>query len=266
MLIDATIRGGNERMSHIIVDRHSPTRRPEGLPVMYQCWNKLLFLHWQVDAVALAKLLPPGLTLDTFEGTAYVGLVPFTMSGIRPRGLPAVSWLSNFHETNVRTYVLDGNADPGVWFFSLEAANPIAVGIARSWFHLPYYYSRMSVSEDAQGWLTYDCERRYSRANAAGCHVVARPTGETEPARLGTLEHFLAERYILYSLRRGRLAKGRVHHASYPLQRAEVVEVEENLLNVAKIVRPDTTPLAHYAAGVSVEVFALNDVIEGTMS
>ena len=249
-------------MSSLAIDRHSPTLRPDGSPVMYQSWNKLLFLHWEIDPAELARLLPPGLTLDTFDGKAYVGLVPFTMSGVRPRGLPSVSWLSDFHETNVRTYVLDENSDPGVWFFSLEAANAIAVAIARSWFHLPYYYARMSLTTDREGWITYSCHRQFSKANAPGCHVVARPTGNIEPARYGTLEHFLAERYILYALRRGRLAKGRVHHTPYPLQSAEIHSMTESLLSSAKIIRPDTPPIAHYASGVTVEVFGLNDVLE----
>lgn len=252
-------------MTNSIIDRRLPTLRPDGSPVMYQRWNTLLFLHWEVDAVALATSLPPGLTLDTFEGKAYVGLVPFTMSGIRPRQLPAVSWLSNFHETNVRTYVLHENSDPGVWFFSLEAANPIAVAIARNWFHLPYFYARMSLTTDDRGWITYSCHRCFSGANSPGCHVVARPTGEVQHAEYGTLDHFLAERYILYSLRRGRLATGRVHHSPYPLQRAEVVTVEENLLSSAKIVKPDEAPIAHFAAGVTVEVFPLKDINEKTM-
>jgi uncharacterized protein YqjF (DUF2071 family) len=242
------------------IDRHSPTLRPEGQAVMYQSWNTLLFLHWEVDPEPLARLLPPGVELDTYEGKAYVGLVPFTMTGVRPRRLPAVSWLSNFHETNVRTYVHCRNANPGVWFFSLDAANAIAVGLARKWFHLPYYYAGMSLSKDSSGWITYRSARRFSNGRPAGCHVVARPVGEVEPARLGSLEHFLAERYILYASRGRGLALGRVHHSPYPLQRAEVLSVEETLLAAAGIARPETAPLAHFASGVRVDVFGLENV------
>ncbi len=122
------------------IDRIRPTLRPRRLAVMRMNWRDLLFLHWPVPAVILRALIPPQLELDLFEGTAYVGLVPFTMTGVRPVGVPPVPGLSSFHETNVRTYVRLGDRDPGVWFFSLDAANPIAVKLARSLFHLPYHY------------------------------------------------------------------------------------------------------------------------------
>src|SRR4051812_19283047 len=109
----------------IEIDRIAPTHRPSGRTVMRQNWSDLLFLHWEVPVEALRLLLPPGVELDTFEGRAYVGLVPFTMTGVRPTLLPAFPPLSNFHETNVRTYVHFQGRDPGVWFFSLDAANSI---------------------------------------------------------------------------------------------------------------------------------------------
>lgn len=246
------------------VDRLSPTVRPTGPAMMYQCWNTLLFLHWEVQAEPLAALLPPGLELDTFEGKAYVGLVPFTMVGVRPRGLPAVSWLSNFHETNVRTYVRTASSEPGVWFFSLEAANPVAVALARIFFHLPYYYAAMELTTDDQGWITYSSRRNFSSPKPPNCHIVARPIGTVEPAKYGTLEYFLAERYILYTSRRGGLQRGRVHHSAYPLQRAEAVKVEENLISSAGIVRPETAPMAHFATGVVVDVFSLENVVDST--
>src|SRR4051812_24259993 len=107
------------------IDRLAPGRCPDRQPVMYQKWRSLLFLHWALPPEAVRPLLPAGLDLDVYQGSAYVGLVPFTMRGVRPVGLPAVPWLSNFHETNVRTYVHAGGRDPGVWFFSLDAANPV---------------------------------------------------------------------------------------------------------------------------------------------
>src|SRR5215470_10299103 len=110
---------------------------------MRQNWRELLFLHWEIRPDRVRRLVPPQLDLDLFEGTAYVGLVPFTMTGVRPVGLLPVPRLSRFHETNVRTYVHRAGRDPGVWFFSLDAANRLAVLGARIGFHLPYYHARM---------------------------------------------------------------------------------------------------------------------------
>ncbi len=244
-----------------LIDRLSPRRRPDRRPVMYQEWYHLLFIHWEVPAEPLRSLLPPGLELDTFEGRAYVGLVPFTMRAIRPRRLPSVPCLSNFHETNVRTYVHRDGRDPGVWFFSLDAANPVAVAIARATFGLPYFHARMCVEVDPGGGagpaLTYVSERVRPASRPALSEVRARVIGPVEPAEPGSLEFFLAERYLLYSAHRGRLRRGQVHHAPYPLQRAELDTLDETLLAVADIDRPDVEPLVHYASGVHVEVFGL---------
>ena len=243
------------------IDRLAPRRRPDRRPVMYQEWHHLLFLHWDVPAEPLRALIPPGLELDTFEGRAFVGLVPFTMRGIRPRRLPSAPCLSNFHETNVRTYVHRDGRDPGVWFFSLDAANPAAVALARSWFGLPYHHARMCVDVEPRGEagpaLTYVSERRRAGGRRALSEVRARAIGQVEPAVTGSLEFFLAERYLLYSTLGGRLRRGQVHHAPYPHRRAEVDTLDETLLAAAGIDRPDAEPLAHYAAGVRVEVFGL---------
>jgi uncharacterized protein YqjF (DUF2071 family) len=224
---------------------------------MYQKWSALTFLHWEADAEMLQGMLPAGLTLDTFEGRAFVGLVPFTMSGIRPRGMPAVRGLSDFHETNVRTYVHCGGQDPGVWFFSLEAANAIAVRLARAWFHLPYHYAEMSLQVDTDGTHTYESRRLWPKPVPAHCRVMARPVSEPAAALPGSLEHFLAERYLLYSSDGNRLWRGQVHHAPYPLQRAEACLVDQTLTKAAGITHSEGLPMAHYAGGVSVEVFGL---------
>ena len=130
------------------IDRIGPTREPDRRPVMRQSWRELLFLHWPISPDQLRPLVPPSLDLDLFEGIAYVGLVPFTMTGVRPVGLPSVRGISNFHETNVRTYVHRDGRDPGVWFFSLDAANRLAVYLARTFFHLPYYHARMFLEHE----------------------------------------------------------------------------------------------------------------------
>jgi uncharacterized protein YqjF (DUF2071 family) len=245
-------------------DRVALTRRPEGRPVMNQRWQNLLFLHWEVSVDLIQSLLPNGLAVDTFEGKAYVGLVPFTMRGVRPARLPAVRGLSNFHETNVRTYVHHRGQRPGVWFFSLDAANAVGVALGRRWFGLPYFLARMSLKAEVAGGglrLAYASDRIYPGPKPASTRVAATVDSPITPARVGTLEYFLAERYLLYSSPSpGIMATGRVHHSPYPLQVAEVTDLTESLVRAAGIDRPDVPPLAHYAEGVNVEVFGLERI------
>jgi uncharacterized protein YqjF (DUF2071 family) len=230
---------------------------------MRQNWRELLFLHWAVPAEPLRAVVPPQLDLDLFEDKAYVGLVPFTMTGVRPIGLPPVPGLSSFHETNVRTYVHRAGCDPGVWFFSLDAANQLAVLGARIGFHLPYYHSRMFLERtpssrpgDPQS-IVYAGVRRRPGPTPAWYMIRATPTGSVQTAQPGTLEHFLVERYFLYSLAGSRLFRGQVHHHPYPLQSAEVLSLDEDLLAAAGIARPDAAPLAHFSPGVDVRVYGL---------
>ncbi len=251
----------------VAIDRISPTLRPRRHAVMWMNWRDLLFLHWPVPADALRALIPPQLELDLFEGTAYVGLVPFTMTGVRPVGVPPVPGLSSFHETNVRTYVRLGNRDPGVWFFSLDAANGIAVKLARSLFHLPYHYARMFLEHeprsgpDSPAPILYAGVRHWPGPLPASYTIRATPTGTVQPAEPATLEHFLVERYLLYSLRKNQLYQGRVHHTPYPLQPANLLSLDENLLAAAGLDLPTTTtPITHFAIGVNVEVFPLQRV------
>lgn len=254
-------------------DRLLLTHRPAGRPVMRQRWEHLLFLHWEVAAEALARLLPPGLEVDLFDGRAYVGLVAFTMAGVRPSGLPSVQGLSNFHETNVRTYVKTPEGLPGVWFFSLDAANLAAVMIARTWFRLPYYYARMGLqAREGPGgaWaLSYASKRLYPKTPPASTRIEAEVDGPTAPAVPETLEFFLAERYLLYTRSRkprrtgvdgSNLMRGRVHHTSYPLRSARVLDLEESALAAAGVARPEEAPIAHYARQVVVDVFGLEPV------
>jgi uncharacterized protein YqjF (DUF2071 family) len=226
---------------------------------MRQNWHHLLFLHWVVAPERLRPLVPPELELDLFEGRAYVGLVPFTMRGVRPVWAPAVRGLSNFHETNVRTYVHHAGRDPGVWFFSLDAANPVAVVLARTFFHLPYFHARMRLTREPEA-ISYESQRLRSRGAPATCQVRCTPMGSPAPAQPGTLEYFLAERYLLYAAHRGQLYRGQVHHTPYPLQPAGVSELDETLLAAAGIEHRNGTPLAHFAQGVEVEVFPLTPV------
>jgi uncharacterized protein len=247
------------------IDRVAPAARPAGHCVMHQRWAHLLFLHWAVPADDLRPRLPASLEPDTFDGQAYVGLVPFTITGARPRSCPSVPGLSNFHEVNVRTYVHTAGRDPGVWFFSLDAANRLAVWGAKRFFHLPYHFARMrlcedSVAEDQAHEVHYRSTRVAPGARPASCALRYRPTGEPNPAAPGTLEHFLVERYILYAQNGQNLFRARVHHAPYPLQTAALLSLEENLVAAAGITPPVITPLVHYAREVRTEVFGLERV------
>jgi uncharacterized protein YqjF (DUF2071 family) len=241
------------------IDRITPTLRPPDRTVMYQGWRHLLFLHWIVPSEVLVPMLPPGLTVDTFEGNAYVGLVPFTMVGVRPAWFPRFPPITDFHETNVRTYVHKDGANPGVWFLSLDAANALAVRVARAQWRLPYHYSRMEMKHDGE-WIDYGVDRLWPPPTPARLRVRYRPVGPVSPAEPGTLEHFLAERYLLYAYRDGLLYRGQVHHAPYPLQPAEAADLDETLLAASNIQRPEGLPLVHYARGVDVRIFSLRRI------
>jgi uncharacterized protein len=234
-------------------------RRPVGRPVMHQSWHDLLFLHFSVEPEVVQRLLPGGLQVDTFpkngEQRAWIGLVPFRMSGIRPHGMPAAPWLSAFPETNVRTYVHQEGREPGVWFFSLDAARWIACQIARATFSLPYYHSVMSVTREADR-ISYR-SRRYNRSSGQPTLGIEARIGESAgTAEPGTLEFFLVERYLLYSLRGGQLWKGQVHHVPYPLRAAELQTCDQSLVGACGI---DCNEWEHvlFSDGVDVEVFGI---------
>jgi uncharacterized protein YqjF (DUF2071 family) len=233
--------------------REAPAERPAERPVMRQIWRHLGFLHWPIDAAALAPHLPVGLEVDTFEGVAYLGLVPFTIPLSRtPRlGVPLAP---AFHEVNLRTYVHRGGREPGVWFFSLDAQSRLAVAGARAAYHLPYFHARMSLEVTGDSTVTYRSQRRAAvAAEFAGQYA---PTGPAAPAAVGTREFFLAERYFLYAWNGRRLSSASVHHAPYPLQPAAASDVRETLASAAGLPAPDgPPPLVHYAREVDVRIF-----------
>lgn len=234
--------------------------------VMRQDWRHLLFLHWEVPPQELQPMVAPELTIDTFEGHAYVGLVPFTLSGVRAVLTPPLPWISSFHEINVRTYVHRGGRDPGVWFFSLDASSAIAVAAARAAYHLPYFHSSIEFGvAPSETPLQIDVQSKRDDprgASPATSRMRYCPMeGIVKHAAPGTIEHFLIERYILYTTDdEHRLCRARVHHQPYPIQRADVLDLEETLVWAAGIKRPESAPLRHYASEVNVKVYPLEKV------
>jgi uncharacterized protein len=222
---------------------HRPWSMAAGPWIMSQSWHDLLFAHWPIDVACLRPLIPAPLEIDKFQDECWIGVVPFRMSGVRLRATPALPMLSAFPELNVRTYVTyDGK--PGVWFFSLDAANSIAVSIARAWFHLPYFNARM-ICEEHNGWIDYTSERTHRNAAKAKLRMRYRPTGEIFNPQPGTLEHFLTERYCLYAAdAKGQVSRGEIQHAPWPLQQAQA-EFHENSMIQAAVGNGGSAPLSH---------------------
>lgn len=225
---------------------HRPWPLPRGPWIMAQSWHDLLFAHWPVDAAELRPYIPQSIEIDTFEGHAWLGIVPFHMSGVRLRWTPALPGLSGFPELNVRTYVT-AQKKPGVWFFSLDAANAMAVAVARFSFHLPYFTAQMKC-EEKNGWINYRSERVHRGAPAGILEGRYRPVGDFFQAQRGSLEHFLSERYCLYSAAsRERVYQGEIHHPQWRLQLAEAELVRNSMAEAAGLMLPNQKPLLHFA-------------------
>jgi uncharacterized protein YqjF (DUF2071 family) len=243
------------------MDRLAPAQRPADRPAGFQRWRTLAFLHWETPVEAVAALLPPGLEVDTFEGRAYVGVVPFTMRDVSPWWSPSVPGVSNFHELNVRTYV-HARGEPAVWFFSLDAASSIAVVAARTGWHLPYHRASMTLEAQlhestGEGEVVYQSRRLWPAPRPAELDLRYRVGERLGAARAGTFEHFLAERYLLFAKQGDVLMRGHVHHAPYPLHRAEVMEVRETVVAAAGLPPTSGPPHALFSPGVDVDVYAL---------
>lgn len=224
---------------------------------MTQRWRDLTFLHFPAEVAEIQALLPEGLTVDTYpdesgEERAWVGLVPFRMEGVRPRWMPGIGSAFAFAETNVRTYVHSSGGPPGVWFFSLEAANRLACSYARRVFRLPYWHAEMTVLH--RGDIVEYGSRRF--VGDAHCAVRAAVGDERPRAEPGSLDFFLVERYLLYAHAETGFATGRVYHKPYPLRTAEVRSCDESLTLAAGI-PPGAWEHVVYSPGVDVEVFSL---------
>src|SRR5438067_1005729 len=195
-------------MSSRFIDRLSIRRRPRGLPLMRQWWGKLLFMHWPVPASLLRPLDAPQLSIDTYEGQAWVGVVPFTMWGVRPYFGPPVPGQNAFHELNVRTYVHHDGV-PGVYFLSMEINNPVARWGGRQFFFLPYYDAEISLRQQGQR-IVYDSRRTSKDAPPASFDAewtFGEPLPAAEP---DSLDFFLTERYCLYTAHKETLYRCRV--------------------------------------------------------
>lgn len=184
---------------------------------MRMTWSELLFAHWPIEPDEVARLLPDGVTLDTRDGKAWVGVVPFLMSNIAPRFCSPVPGLSRFLELNVRTYVTV-NGKPGVWFFSLDAASRVAVRVARATFNLPYMDATMSIERSDEGVVRYKSQRTHRGEPAAEYDASYSAAGDFREAETGSLEHWLTARYCLYSAnRRGCIFRGEIEHPPWSL-------------------------------------------------
>jgi uncharacterized protein YqjF (DUF2071 family) len=236
-----------------MMDRIRPTLRPDGWAVGLMKWRTLLFVHWPVPIEAIRPHVPARLSIDTFDGVAYVGVVPFLMLDVRVKGTPKRLGIDTL-ETNCRTYVhLDGR-DPGVHFFSLDCESLLAVLGARTSVGLPYYYASMQMKKDGDE-VDYRLKRRSPRAPSLSVRYrVGQPLGPSEP---DSLQFWLLERYLLYVERAGGLLLcQQVHHAPYPARSAEVLEIRDELIAAAGMPQPQgLPPLAHWSEGVDVEVF-----------
>ena len=253
---------------------HRPWPLPAGRWSWRQSWRDLLFAHWPVAAGAVRPLVPAGLEVQEFDGTSWIAVVPFRMAGVMRRPLPDLPWVSAFPELNVRVYVTAGGK-PGVFFFSLDATNPLVVAAGRRLFHVPYRRADIAMRREGE-WIGYECVRRGSGGEGEkggkgeGVKGEAvfrgryRPTSEVYAAAPGTLEHFLTERYCLYAAAPdGSLSRTEVHHRPWPLQRAEA-EIWANTMTAAGGLPVNGPPaLVHFAKRIDVVVWGREGVDSG---
>jgi len=221
-------------------------------PVMRQRWERLTFLHWSYDPAVVQPLLPSWLRADTFGGRAWVGLVPFFMR-VATAGGQQAPWVSHFCETNVRTYVLDPQGRPGIWFLSLDVARAGAVAVARATYRLPYFWSRMRLLQRGAQ-LAYGCQRLWPGPRPVTSRVRVEAGGRFGPGELDERDHFLTARWMLFSSAGGRPRFARAQHEPWPLYRARVLAVDDQLVTAAGLPPPRGEPLAHYSPGVDVRI------------
>ena len=242
-----------------LTDRSWPT--PTTPWVMKMNWHDLLFMHYRVPIEQLRRLIPAPLEIDTHDGAAWIGIVPFRMTGVAPRFIPPIPWLSNFPELNVRTYVTL-NGKPGVYFFSLDATNPLAVRFARRTFHLKYMDANISFDHKNQScdgtWIKYKSTRTHKGEPPANLNCEYRPIGTSYRATPNSLEHFLTARYCLYSANSaGKVFRGEINHAPWDIQQAQVIVHENSMLNGLGIDLIDEAPTLHYARQIAAKAWPI---------
>ena len=227
--------------------------------LMRMKWHDLLFMHWKVDFAALRAQIPESLEIDTFDGEAWIGLVPFRMSGVSPRFVPDVPWMSRFPELNLRTYVV-ADDKPGVWFFSLDATNPLAVRGARSLFHLKYMDAKIDFQRK-DNWIHYSSVRTHRNEPPAELKVEYRPIGKEYSTTPGTLEHWLTSRYCLYSASKsGNVYRGEIDHPEWKIRDGQAIVHTNTMTNGLGIDLPDDEPVLHFASRTDVVAWGLERV------
>ncbi|MFN2501702.1 MAG: YqjF family protein [Pyrinomonadaceae bacterium] len=238
-----------------IHDRLSARARPEGTPVMKQSWDKLLFLNWEIPVRAVRPLIPEPLKIDTFAGNAWLTVTPLTIWDAGPKYLPTVPYISRLHELNVRTYVyFDGV--PGVWFFSLDANNLLAVEAARLLFCLPYFTADIELTIEKR--VHFSSSRKDQKAEFEADWTIGDDLPSAEP---GSLDFFLLERYCLYTADDGKIYRCRINHEPWPLQSPEDVSIGKTSVVAADGIQlPKTRPVVHCGGPVHVDVWPLEQV------
>jgi len=242
----------------IATDAHRPWPLPDGPWLQGQTWCDLLFAHWSLSPDVLRPAIPAELPIDTFDGRAWIAVTPFEVRGLRMRGTAPLPRVSRFAETNVRTYTTVGGK-PGIYFLSLDAGSRLAVAAARRTYRLPYFRADMAIDRTGDQ-IVYRSRR--SSAPEASLGVRYRPTGAVFRPRPGTLEHFLTERYCLYTRDgRGQLRRAEIHHPPWPLQQA-CADFSANTMTITRGIEPAGEPLLHFSARQDVLIWPLAPVDE----
>ena len=238
---------------------HKPRPLPPGRWAVTQRWNDLLFAHWPLPASAIAPLLPEWMEVDTFQDTAWLGAVPFWLDRIKIRGVPPVPGVRGFPDLNLRTYVRDQfTRTPGIYCFSIDASNLLAVGVARMVYHLPYHWAEMRLEQRSNREFEFFSRRRFSGRPVAfkARYRGLGPTRRSVEMRGGSFEHFITERSCLFSCdRAGHPIRASLHYVPWPLEDAEA-EIERNDLAASIGIKlPNVEPVLHYSRRLAVYVW-----------